>query len=159
MSGNACAVPLCKWLCPSLQEIFNSPDSSDAETVKAGFLFCSRSRAMAGLPQANGADSLAQSPPFEQRITTTRVWSFCGGEGSPRQVHWRPSPAERKRAFNSSSVFAVYFETGTNMLKSGFSLRLNLRDVRDYFYLFQVDDKRLKRQIITSGARMLNQAS
>ena len=34
------------------------------------------------------------------------------------------------------------------LLKNGYSLRLNLRDVRDCFYLLQVDDQRLKRQII-----------
>ena len=31
------------------------------------------------------------------------------------------------------------------LLKNGYSLRLNLRDVRDCFYLFQVDEERLKR--------------
>ena len=34
------------------------------------------------------------------------------------------------------------------LLKNGYSLRLNLRDVRDCPYLFQVGDERLKRQII-----------
>ena len=34
------------------------------------------------------------------------------------------------------------------LLKNGYSLRLNLRDACDCFYLFQVDDERLKRQII-----------
>ena len=39
MPGNACAVPLCNWLCPSLSESSNSPYSSDAETAKEGFYF------------------------------------------------------------------------------------------------------------------------
>ena len=34
------------------------------------------------------------------------------------------------------------------LLKNGYPLRLNLQDVRDCFYLFQVDEERLKRQII-----------
>ena len=72
MSGNACAVPLCKWLCPSLQEIFNSPDSSDAETVKAGFYFAAdpvqwraflrrmaRTRLLRVLPSNKGSQRLA----------------------------------------------------------------------------------------------------
>ena len=57
MPGNACAVPLCKWLWPVPSD---SPDSSDAETVKAGFYFGADP---AGLPRANDAGTLTQRPP------------------------------------------------------------------------------------------------
>ena len=33
MPENACAVPLCKWLCPSLLETFNPPDSFESEVT------------------------------------------------------------------------------------------------------------------------------
>ena len=39
MPENACAVPLCKWLCSSLLESFNWPDSPDCEPGAAGCYF------------------------------------------------------------------------------------------------------------------------
>ena len=74
---NACAVPLCKWLCPSLLERLNWPDSPDCELGDRGLLICSRSRAVAGLPQTNGTSSFAQSSAFRHRSTTTRTAGFA----------------------------------------------------------------------------------
>ena len=100
---------------------------------------------MAGLPQANGAGRLAQSPSFGRWTTTARVQSFSGGEGSPTQVRCQQN--EKERLIHRACL--PYDPRLKRILpKSGYSLRLTPRDVRDcFFYLFQVDDKRFKRQI------------
>ena len=80
---------------------------------------------MATLPQANGKSSFTQSSAFRHRSTTTRIWSFCGGD---RFTGDRRRQTEKERL----SVLAVCAEVKTNPAhERGYSLRLNLRDVRD----------------------------
>ena len=148
MPGNACAVPLCKWLCPSLLESFNSPDSSDAETAKAGFYFgadpvqwraclrrMARARLLRVLPSHTGSQRLVSGAFAVAKDHRDR---FIGD---------RRRQNEKERLIHRVCLpYAPRLKR--ILLKNGYSLRLNLRDVRDCFYLFQVDDKRLKRQII-----------
>ena len=58
-------VLLCKWLCPSLLESFNSQDDTRWETTKAGFLFGSRSRALAACLRRMAQARLLRVPPSD----------------------------------------------------------------------------------------------
>ena len=51
---------------------------------------------------------------------------------------------------DSLAITAVKMKKNDCLLKNGCSLRLNVRDVRDCSYLFQVDEERLKRPVTTS---------
>ena len=39
MPENACAVPVCKWLCPSLLETLDLSNNFEGEATKAGWYF------------------------------------------------------------------------------------------------------------------------
>ena len=91
MPHDACAVLLCKWLCPSLLESFNSPDSPDCETVKTGFYFgadpvqwraclkrMARGRLLRVLPSNAGTQRLASG-------------AFAVAKDHTSQIHWRQS--------------------------------------------------------------------
>ena len=113
MLRNACAVPLCKWICPSLPESFDSPDSSDAETAKAGLHFgagpvqwraclgrIARARLLRVLPSNTGSQRLASGAFAVAKDHRDR---FIGDRRE-----------QNERASNSSSVFAVCLKTETN---------------------------------------------
>ena len=148
MPENACAVPLCKWLCLSLSESFNSPDSSDAETARAGFYFgadpvqrraCLRRMARARLLRVLPSDT------GSQRLVSGAF--AVAKDHRDRFIGDRRRQDQKERLIHRACLpYAPRLKR--ILLKNGYSLRLNLRNVCDCFYLFQVDDKRLKRQVI-----------
>ena len=132
---------------------FNSPDSFESEATKAGCYFgadpvqwrvCLRRLARARLlrvllPSDTGTQGLASGV----AVAKDHRDRFIGG---------RRRQNEKERLIHRACLpYAPRLKR--ILLKNGYRLRLNLRDVRDCFYLFQVVDEHLERQII--GPRVL----
>ena len=144
MPENACAVPLRKWLCPSLLESYNPPEGSDVEAGEAGPAMaqcraCLRRMARARLLRILTSNSGTQRLASEVfAVAKDRPDRFVGD---------RRCQTERERLIHRAGIpYAPRLKR--ILLKKGSSLPLNPRDVRDCSYLFQVDDKRLRKQII-----------
>ena len=73
-------------LCPSLPASFNSPDSHDCKTGKAGFHFGADPVQWRACPSLMARARLLRVLPSDTG-TQTRIRSFCGGEGPPKQIH------------------------------------------------------------------------
>ena len=86
-------------------------------------------------PQTNGASSFTQSSAFGHRNAATRLWSHCSGEGPPRQVQLETVAAKIKKEHLVRRARLPYAPRLKRiLLKNGYSLRLNLRDVRGCFF-------------------------
>ena len=131
---------------PSLQmavSLLHSPDSSGAEMVKAGFNFgadpvqwracfrrMARARLLRVLPSDTGTQRLASG-------------AFAVAKDHRRFIGDRRRQNEKERLIHR--VCSPHAPRPKRIqLKNSYSLRLDLRDVRDCFCLFQVDDEPLK---------------
>ena len=141
MPGNACAVSLCKWLCPFWRALTRRIGPMPRRSKQVSIL---------ELIPCNGGPTQGEwrGPAYSEASLQT----LDHNDSRPELLRWRritetgsldTAGSTKERPIRRACLpYAPRLER--ILLKNGYSLRLNFRDFRDFFYLFQVDDKRLK---------------